>query len=181
MILMRMSNISPEISNWLISLRESRLGSLRLNFSSKIQFFMILKISDFCQKFSFGVFWGVTGHSGILGVLVLLFFSRFQNWFRFASPASAAWGSIFDPKFNFWRFWKFQIFVKNLVFDHFGRALDTRGLWRCQFFWFLVDLKILIFLVFWSVWKSADLSRASSVLEYWEGSRVTSQPLNFPT
>ena len=37
-----------------------------------------------------------------------------------------------------------MIFVKNLVFEHFGRSLEARGFWKCRFFWFLVDFKILI-------------------------------------
>ena len=49
---------------------------------------------------------------------------------------------------DFWRFSKFRIFVKKLSFGYFGESLDTRGVWKCQFFWFLVDLKILIFWVF---------------------------------
>ena len=54
---------------------------------------------------------------------------------------------------DFWRFWKFLIFVKNVVFGHFGGALETRGFRKFQFFWFWVDFKILVFLIFWAVWK----------------------------
>ena len=46
----------------------------------KIRFLMILKISDFCQKFGFWVFLEVTGHSGILEISIFLIFSRFQNF-----------------------------------------------------------------------------------------------------
>ena len=41
---------------------------------------MILKISDFCQKFEFWVFWGVIGHSGSLEMSIFLVFGRSQNF-----------------------------------------------------------------------------------------------------
>ena len=37
-------------------------------------FLMTLKISDFCQKFDFWVFWEATGHSGILKMSVFVGF-----------------------------------------------------------------------------------------------------------
>ena len=49
-------------------------------FHQKIGFLTILKISDFWQKFGLGVFWEVTGHSGILEISIFLIFSRFQNF-----------------------------------------------------------------------------------------------------
>ena len=36
-------------------------------------------------------------------------------------------------------------FCQKMVFGYFGESLDTRGVWKCQFVWFLVDFKILIF------------------------------------
>ena len=47
------------------------------------RFLAILKISDFCQKFEFWVFWGIIGHSGTLEMSVFLVFSRFQNFYFF--------------------------------------------------------------------------------------------------
>ena len=49
-------------------------------FDQKMQFLMILKISDFCQKFEFWVFWGVIGHSGSLEMSIFLVFGRSQNF-----------------------------------------------------------------------------------------------------
>ena len=42
-----------------------------------MRFLTILKISGFCQKFDFWVFWEATGHSGILEISIVLVFSRF--------------------------------------------------------------------------------------------------------
>ena len=39
---------------------------------------MILKISDFCQKFDFWVFWEVTGDSGILEISIFWFLVDFD-------------------------------------------------------------------------------------------------------
>ena len=44
------------------------------------RFLMILKISDFCQKFEFWVFWRVTGGSGSLEMSIFLVFGRSQNF-----------------------------------------------------------------------------------------------------
>ena len=52
-------------------------------FHQKMRFLTILKISDFCQKFGFWVFWEVTGHSGILEISFFLVFSRFQHFIFF--------------------------------------------------------------------------------------------------
>ena len=45
-----------------------------------MRFLTILKISDFCQKFEFWVFWGVIGHSGTLEMSFFLIFGRSQNF-----------------------------------------------------------------------------------------------------
>ena len=41
-----------------------------------MRFLTILKISDFCKKFDFWVFWEVTGDSGILEIPIFLIFYR---------------------------------------------------------------------------------------------------------
>ena len=46
----------------------------------KIRFLMILKISDFCQKFGFWLFWEDTGGSGIPEISIFLILGRFQNF-----------------------------------------------------------------------------------------------------
>ena len=48
-----------------------------------VQFHEILKISDFCEKFGFWVFWEATGHSGILGISIFLVFNRFGSFADF--------------------------------------------------------------------------------------------------
>ena len=57
-----------------------------------VWFLTILKISDFCQKIEFWVFWGVIGHSGSLEMSIFLVFGRSQN---------------FDFLGFFWSVWKF--------------------------------------------------------------------------
>ena len=114
------------------------------------RFLTILKISGFCQKFEFWVFWGVIGHSGSLEMSVFLVFGRSQNFDFlgfFGRPPT-------QPSFNFWLKMRFLTILKildfwqNLVFGYFGWSLETRGSWKCRFFWFLVDFKILFFFGF---------------------------------
>ena len=38
-----------------------------------------------------------------------------------------------------------------LILGCFGGPLDTRGFWKCQFFWFLIDFVFFDFLGFWAV------------------------------
>ena len=49
-------------------------------FYQKMRFLTILRISDFCQKFGFGVFLEATGHSGILEISIFSILGRFQNF-----------------------------------------------------------------------------------------------------
>ena len=101
------------------------------------------------KRMSFGYVRGACGHSGIL---VMSFFegifNRFVffcfwffwwsgNWFRFASPASASWGSNVCQNWDFWRFSKFRTFVKYLSFGSVGRTMDTRIFCKFQLFTFL--------------------------------------------
>ena len=136
----------------------------------KIRFLMILKISDFCQKFGFWVFLEVTGHSGILEISIFSILGRFQNFVFFdflgglkilaggygavlvgvsippTQPCKeGARRSIFDD------FENFGFLSKIWFLGYLGKLLEARGLWKFEFFWFLVDLKILIFWKFWAV------------------------------
>ena len=53
------------------------------NFGQKVKFLTILKISDFCQKCGFWIFWEVTGDSGIPEISIFLILGRFQNFVFF--------------------------------------------------------------------------------------------------
>ena len=49
-------------------------------FHQKMRFLTILKISDFCQKCGFWIFWEVAGDSGIPEISIFLILGRFQNF-----------------------------------------------------------------------------------------------------